>query len=57
MAGYVRQLSGSIGYVELIYALQNKISYGSIKNAAGNYVKASIEGVTEAAASIKQFPR
>jgi phosphate transport system substrate-binding protein len=56
VAGYVRQLSGSIGYVELIYALQNKISYGSIKNAAGNYVAASIEGVTAAAASIKQFP-
>jgi len=52
----VRQLSGSIGYVELIYALQNKISYGSIKNAAGNFVTASIEGVTAAAASIKQFP-
>jgi phosphate transport system substrate-binding protein len=56
VAGYVRQLSGSLGYVELIYALQNKISYGSIKNAAGNFVQASIEGVTAAAASVKQFP-
>ena len=56
VAGYVRQLSGSIGYVELIYALQNKISYGSIQNAAGNFVTASIEGVTAAAAGIKQFP-
>jgi phosphate transport system substrate-binding protein len=56
VAGYVRQLAGSIGYVELIYALQNKISYGSIKNAAGNFVQASIEGVTAAAASVKQFP-
>ncbi len=56
VAGYVRQLSGSIGYVELIYALQNNISYGSIKNAAGNYVKASIAGVTAAAASMKQIP-
>jgi len=56
VAGYVRQLSGSVGYVELIYALQNKISYGAIKNAAGNYVKASIEGVTAAAASVKQLP-
>ena len=56
VAGYVRQMAGTIGYVELIYALQNHISYGSIKNASGNYVKASIEGVTAAAASAKQIP-
>jgi phosphate transport system substrate-binding protein len=56
VAGLVRQLPGAIGYVELIYALQNKISFGSVKNPAGNYVKASIAGVTEAAASIKVLP-
>ncbi|MGA2046659.1 MAG: phosphate ABC transporter substrate-binding protein PstS [Terracidiphilus sp.] len=56
VAGLVRQLPGSIGYIELLYALQNKISYGQIKNASGNWVKASIEGVTEAAASVKQMP-
>jgi phosphate transport system substrate-binding protein len=56
VAGYVRQLPGSLGYVELIYALQNRISYGQVKNPAGNYIKASIEGVTEAAASVKQMP-
>jgi len=56
VAGLVRQLPGAIGYVELIYALQNHISYGSIKNPAGNWVKASIKGVTAAAASIKQMP-
>jgi phosphate transport system substrate-binding protein len=56
VAGLVRQLPGAIGYVELIYALQNHISYGEVKNAAGNWEKASIEGVTEAAASIKQMP-
>jgi len=56
VAGLVRQLPGSLGYVELIYALQNKISYGEVKNAAGNWEKASIEGVTEAAASIKVLP-
>jgi len=56
VAGLVRQLPGSIGYVELIYALQNKISYGEVKNPAGNFVKASIAGVTEAAASIKSMP-
>jgi phosphate transport system substrate-binding protein len=53
VAGQVRQLQGSIGYVELIYAVENKITYGSVKNAAGNFVKASLEGVTEAAASAK----
>jgi phosphate transport system substrate-binding protein len=56
VAGLVRQLPGAIGYVELIYALQNKINYGDVKNASGNFVKASIEGVTQAAAGIKQMP-
>lgn len=56
VAGLVRQLPGSIGYVELIYALQNKISFGEVKNASGKFVKASIEGVTAAAGSLKQMP-
>jgi phosphate transport system substrate-binding protein len=56
VAGLVRQLPGAIGYVELIYALQNKITFGEIKNAAGNWEKASIEGVTEAGASVKVMP-
>ena len=56
VAGLVRQLPGAFGYVELIYALQNHITYGEVKNPAGNYVKASIEGVTEAAANVKQMP-
>ena len=56
VAGLVRQLPGAIGYVELIYALQNHIAFGAIKNSAGNWVKGSIDGVTEAAASIKQLP-
>ncbi|HEX3469793.1 MAG TPA: phosphate ABC transporter substrate-binding protein PstS [Silvibacterium sp.] len=56
VAGMVRQLPGTIGYVELIFALQNKIQYGYIKNAAGSWVKASIDGVTEAAASVKTMP-
>jgi len=56
VAGLVRQLPGSIGYVELIYAMQNKISFGEVKNASGNWVKASIAGVTEAAASVKTMP-
>lgn len=56
VAGMVRQLPGTIGYVELLYALQNKIAFGYIRNSAGNWVKGSIEGVTEAAASVKQMP-
>jgi phosphate transport system substrate-binding protein len=56
VAGYIRQLPGSIGYVELIYALQNHISFGEVKNASGNWIKTSIAGVTAAAASVKQMP-
>jgi phosphate transport system substrate-binding protein len=56
VAGFVRQSPGSIGYVELIYALSNKIPFGSIRNPSGNWVQASIEGVTEAAASLKIMP-
>jgi len=56
VASSVRQYPGAIGYVELIYALQNHINYGSIRNADGNWVKASIDGVTAAAATIKNMP-
>jgi phosphate transport system substrate-binding protein len=56
VAGLVRQLPGALGYIELTYALQNHISFGEVKNPAGNWVRASIEGVTEAAASVKQMP-
>jgi phosphate transport system substrate-binding protein len=52
----VRRLPGAIGYVELAYALQNNINFGAIRNAAGNWVKASIEGVSGAAASVKDVP-
>ena len=51
VAGMVRQTPYAFGYVELIYALQNKMSYGSVKNAAGKFVKASTDGVTAAAAA------
>jgi len=53
VAASVREYPGAIGYVELIYALQNHINFGSLRNAAGNWVKASIEGVTAAAATAK----
>jgi phosphate transport system substrate-binding protein len=56
VAGMVRQTPGAIGYVELIYALQNKIETGLVKNAAGVYQKATIDSVTAAAASMKQMP-
>src|SRR6185436_17736720 len=50
VAGLVQQVPGSIGYVELIYALQNKIAYGSVQNLAGEFVRASVQSVTAAAA-------
>ncbi len=49
----VKQTEGAIGYVELIYALSNKLGYGDIKNAAGKFVTPSLASVTAAAASAK----
>jgi phosphate transport system substrate-binding protein len=54
VAGLVKQTPASIGYVELIYALQNQISYGMVQNLAGNFVAASTESVTAAAAGAAQ---
>jgi phosphate transport system substrate-binding protein len=54
VSGLVTQTPGSIGYVELIYALQNKIAFGAVKNAAGKYLKASLESVTAAAAGAEE---
>jgi phosphate transport system substrate-binding protein len=51
VAGMVRQSPNSFGYVELIYAQQNKMSFGLVKNSSGKFVKASTDGVTAAAAS------
>jgi phosphate transport system substrate-binding protein len=56
VAGLIRQLPGSLGYVELIYAVQNNILYGSVRNSAGVFLKASLEGVTAAAASAPKMP-
>jgi phosphate transport system substrate-binding protein len=52
VTGVVRQTPGSIGYVELAYARQNKLPYAAIKNAAGSFIMPSIESVTEAAAGV-----
>jgi phosphate transport system substrate-binding protein len=56
VAGMVRQMDGAIGYVELIYAVQNKIPYGSVRNAAGQFIKADLASTTAAAASVKSMP-
>jgi phosphate transport system substrate-binding protein len=56
VSGIVKQTEGAIGYVELIYALSNNMSYGSVKNPAGEFVKASLESVTVAAGSVKEMP-
>ena len=53
VAGQVKQMPGSIGYVELAYAKQNKLAYANVRNAAGRYVAPSIASVTAAAASMK----
>jgi phosphate transport system substrate-binding protein len=56
VAGMIRQMEGAFGYVELIYALQNNIAFGTVKNAAGHFMKASLESTTAAAASVKSMP-
>ena len=54
VAGQVKQLPGSIGYVELIYARQNKLAYALVKNAAGAYVAPTIASVMAAAAAVSK---
>lgn len=49
VAGAVKQTPGAIGYVELIYAIQNKLGYATVKNAAGKYIAASLESTSKAA--------
>ena len=57
VAGLVKQTPNSIGYVELIYAVQNKMGYGAVRNAAGSFVKADFQTVSEAAAgAAKNMP-
>ena len=51
VAAYVKQIKGGIGYVELSYALQNKLAHASLKNAAGKFVQPSDETFAAAAAS------
>ena len=57
VTGLVKQTPNSIGYVELIYAAQNNIPYGNVKNAAGVFIKAELSSVSAAAAaSAKTMP-
>lgn len=57
VAGQVKQTPGGIGYVELAYAAQNKLTFATIKNAAGKFVAPSVAGVTAAAAAVaEQLP-
>jgi phosphate transport system substrate-binding protein len=56
VSGLVKQTEGSIGYVELIYALSNSMSFGSVENSAGVFVKPSLESTTAAAAAVKSMP-
>jgi len=53
VTGVVKQTPDSIGYVELIFAIQNKLSYGLVKNKSGQFIKASMDTVSEAAAGVK----
>jgi phosphate transport system substrate-binding protein len=56
VSGQVQQTPNSVGYVELIYAVQNKMKTGKVKNLAGAWVTGSLGGVTAAAASSKEMP-
>ncbi|MGA8368467.1 MAG: phosphate ABC transporter substrate-binding protein PstS [Candidatus Acidiferrales bacterium] len=57
VSGLVKQTPDSIGYIELIYAVQNNLPYGNVQNAVGKYVKASLASVTAAAAgAAKNMP-
>ena len=52
----VQETPYSVGYVELAYALTNKLAYGSVRNQAGRFVSANLESVTEAARSVPNLP-
>jgi phosphate transport system substrate-binding protein len=53
VAGQIKQLPGAVGYVELIYAKQNKLPYADVKNSAGSYITPTLESVSDALGSAK----
>lgn len=56
VAGMIRQIPGSLGYIELVYAEQNNIQHAAVRNAAGAFVKGSVASTTAAAASVQDMP-
>ncbi len=56
VSGLLTQQKGSLGYLELIYAIKNKLPYGNVKNKSGEFVKADLASVTAAAAALKTMP-
>jgi phosphate transport system substrate-binding protein len=56
VAGLMRQTPGAIGYVDLVYVEQNRLPFGSVSNAAGRFVKATLHTVAEAAATVTELP-
>ena len=56
VANSIRNTAGGVGYIELAYARQNKIPYGTVKNRSGNYIDPDPKNVTNAAASLKELP-
>jgi len=55
VSALIQQTPGSVGYVELIYAIQNKMPYGKVKNSSGTFVKADLASVSAAAAATAKF--
>jgi phosphate transport system substrate-binding protein len=56
VAGMVRQIEGAIGYIDLLYAEQSHSPFGRVRNRAGNFMRANLDNVTEAAASSREMP-
>jgi len=56
VSGTIQQTANSLGYVELTYAIQTKMTYGKVRNAAGEFTQASLTSVTAAAAGMKEMP-
>ncbi len=56
VAGLIKQQTGALGYVELIYAVQNHLHYGNVKNLSGQFVRADLQSVNAAAAAMKSMP-
>lgn len=54
VAGLIRRIPNSIGYIELIYAVQNHMPYGAVQNSSGNFIRADLKSVTAAAADAAQ---